>query len=400
MKFQNRKIWIGDNPDLCKKVQEKLFELGCKWYNGKIVDLKAVVLFLDDTGTLTLHSSRDKDYYVGHPNHELTLEELGIEEEKTEFVVGKWYKYRDWYIKYQETNNNGIFISSEKIDNDKRYYKAFGKFGDDDSNKILLTDLSEIQEYLPLGHPDLILKEEEDLTGRYIKALVDKPDGGSVLEGEVGLITSEEDYIYVDFSSQNCYAIRKENIGYRYELLPKDYSPEDSSIPEYVECITDEFILIDLGKIYETQPNSTDTSYLLKKTGGNCYSPEHFKPSTKEAYEQQNSKSDMKAIQKECKRRFPIGCKYKVVGFKYESILINDHVSYSIHGDEIYTHNGGGCLYLSGEYAELVSLPKITESYNPSLSEEKETKKPLIEKVRTINVKLRTKTNINTLKLN
>lgn len=69
---------------------------------------------------------------------------------------------------------------------------------------------------------------------------------------------------------------------------------------------------------------------------------------------------DMKAIQEECKRRFPIGCIYRDPGdnVRVTRTLINDYNTYDIYGSYIYGHHGGGCLYKRGEYATLVSLPE------------------------------------------
>lgn len=61
--------------------------------------------------------------------------------------------------------------------------------------------------------------------------------------------------------------------------------------------------------------------------------------------------------QEECKRRFPIGCRYKsTAGVIYT--LKQDLVTYRIARDDIYAHEQGGCLYDNGVFAELISLPK------------------------------------------
>jgi hypothetical protein len=75
------------------------------------------------------------------------------------FIVGKWYKYNGWYIKYKETGEKGIFRSSEEINIYNNYFKGVGQFGNADSSKVLLKDLTEIQPYLPDNHPDKINKE-------------------------------------------------------------------------------------------------------------------------------------------------------------------------------------------------------------------------------------------------
>jgi hypothetical protein len=79
---------------------------------------------------------------------------------------------------------------------------------------------------------DIELAEPASLVGRYIKALVDHPDGGIVKKGEIGRIISEK---VVDFPSQNDYWITFPLITSLYELLPVDYYellPIDDDVPK------------------------------------------------------------------------------------------------------------------------------------------------------------------------
>lgn len=83
--------------------------------------------------------------------------EQEVKESNVEFIPGKWYKYNRWYIKYKE-HIDGVWRSSEEIDSCKKYREKESSFGDRDSDdkKILLIDLSEIQDFLPEGHPDKV----------------------------------------------------------------------------------------------------------------------------------------------------------------------------------------------------------------------------------------------------
>ena len=75
-------------------------------------------------------------------------------------------------------------------------------------------------------------------------------------------------------------------------------------------------------------------------------------------------KPDMKEIQKECKRRFPIGCTYKSTrGGTFT--LQKDSTTYEIMSDNIYGHSGGGSLYDYGKWAELLEYPKPSEPTKP-----------------------------------
>ena len=98
----------------------------------------------------------------------ISLEEVN----KPQFQVGKWYKYNDWYIKYAK-HRNGVWVSSEEISAEGKYLKASSTFGAyTDDAKILLTDLSEIQQYLPDGHEDKIIKYTLE-EGEYYKVVED-----------------------------------------------------------------------------------------------------------------------------------------------------------------------------------------------------------------------------------
>jgi hypothetical protein len=64
--------------------------------------------------------------------------------------------------------------------------------------------------------------------------------------------------------------------------------------------------------------------------------------------------------QEECKRRFPIGCKYRCVENNKLFTLINDKSTYSMTTSTIWAHKGAGLLYnrVNETFATLISLPK------------------------------------------
>jgi len=75
------------------------------------------------------------------------------------FIVGKWYRVKSGYKKFHHLKNDQFYYS-EDIYNDK-----FNSYPNGDYTYInvckyeLLTDLTEIQPYLPDNHPDKINKE-------------------------------------------------------------------------------------------------------------------------------------------------------------------------------------------------------------------------------------------------
>lgn len=81
--------------------------------------------------------------------------------------------------------------------------------------------------------------------------------------------------------------------------------------------------------------------------------------------------------QEECKRRFPIGCKYKSIAGDIFTLRL-DNLTYSIHNDDIYAHLLEGSLYSRGVFAELISLPEDYVILNQPNSK-KDDLKPLIK---------------------
>lgn len=122
--------------------------------------------------------------------------------------------------------------------------------------------------------------------GRYIKALIDSPNGGSVKAGEYGLI-KKNNLSHIDFPQHRGYsdmgALTQPS---KYQLMPEDYKPEEI-IPKYVKCITNTFKNFTNGKIYKTK--GLDSSHYLielddKNNSTNGLHKCHFEPSTEEAY--------------------------------------------------------------------------------------------------------------------
>lgn len=65
-----------------------------------------------------------------------------------------------------------------------------------------------------------------DYTGRYIKALIDNPQGGnSVKKGDIGIFINNGEYLdFPEFKGYNCFNWQK--YPDKYELMPEDYKPE------------------------------------------------------------------------------------------------------------------------------------------------------------------------------
>lgn len=102
----------------------------------------------------------------------------------------------------------------------------------------------------------------EDYTGRYVKALIDRPHGGSIVKGDIGLVISDENNnLIIDFPFTKGYLADKEYVTNksRFELMPVDYKPESISKP---------LPKFKVGDIVNTK----DTGYQSCKGGGKKYS--------------------------------------------------------------------------------------------------------------------------------
>lgn len=90
--------------------------------------------------------------------------------------------------------------------------------------------------------------------------------------------------------------------------------------------------------------------------------------------------------QEECKRRFPIGCKYRCTQTFKLFTLISDQDTYSKTDSTIWAHGGAGLLYNAkngGTFAQLISLPEDYVILNQPNSK-KDDLKPLVKLLKEI----------------
>lgn len=203
---------------------------------------------------------------------------------KPQFIVGQWYKYNNHIGKFYSYNHD-IFQVSEYIHN-KKYYNSHSNWGSKDQDKKRnLATIEEIQEFLPLDHPDkqLDIKQiQEECKRRFLIGCKYKGAGSSI--------------IYTLSKKEDTYEILEENIdagfgqGYLYyegkyaELIE---TPE-KVIPEYVEYIDTLY----KGTIVKVEDWCCGSYCKVIFYNGNKEQPfKHLvKFSTKSAYDVQNSK--------------------------------------------------------------------------------------------------------------
>lgn len=96
--------------------------------------------------------------------------------EKT-FEVGKWYKAKtsNLYIKPKELTSNGYSKAGAEVIWNAGSYSASGSGTDNPERYNILTDLSEIQQYLPEGHIDKItIKKETTMSCQSMEEILEE----------------------------------------------------------------------------------------------------------------------------------------------------------------------------------------------------------------------------------
>lgn len=284
----------------------------------------------------------EKDKYIDYGDF--------LKEYKPTYEKGKWYKTGKYYAKCVKHTNNKMTCSEMIMSGDFRNAdKTHYTFENDISSGYkweLVTDLKEIEPYLPKDHPDIQQKPEK-FVGRYFKALVENAECSNVIKNNYYLIEEENNTSFRFHVEKypSLYGLSK-NLTENYELMPIGWTPSDV-IPEYVECIA-AYGNAKLNTIYKTLNN-----YEADKMFGLTWKQvlidfKHlnikFKTSTKEAYDLQNSKQ-YPLVPEECyNTEIEVGDEVEVVGMSGElgrliGIKKDGDLNYLVKGI-LHTHNG------------------------------------------------------------
>jgi hypothetical protein len=115
--LKNTKIWIGDNPELNRKVQEKLFSLGFSWYKDdktiRYTNSKSLWLYHDKT----LGYENIADNFIKDSRKEIFPSDLGINETTNYYKVDIFLSNTnpiDFLPKKEEFPTANKIIYSEK----------------------------------------------------------------------------------------------------------------------------------------------------------------------------------------------------------------------------------------------------------------------------------------------
>jgi hypothetical protein len=122
--------------------------------------------FKNDYGYIQIFSNNN-NYNWSLDNNAQNNEEIQVSDilgsdydiDKFQFEIGKWYKIlNNWWGKFETIHNSGKRIKFSEVITYSGKYKNEGTHIDYISDIKLLTDLLEIQQYLPDGHPDKLPK--------------------------------------------------------------------------------------------------------------------------------------------------------------------------------------------------------------------------------------------------
>lgn len=76
MKYINTKIWIGNNPETARQIQQHLFNNGYVWASGdKTLNGQSWALYISDT-EITHNTYSDVDYFKNHKYKEIFLTDI------------------------------------------------------------------------------------------------------------------------------------------------------------------------------------------------------------------------------------------------------------------------------------------------------------------------------------
>ena len=325
--------------------------------------------------------------------------------EDVKFEVGKWYTYSAEYInhktyaKYSSNQSVGGRFYYDEIITENNGFKKGHNWSVLTCKPVLLTDLSEIQQYLPESHPDKIkkrIKKVEDL--KY-------PDA-------VHCSSKEEHYKVKQFANigdyeGDCYYLldakswRKEpwtgtcasNLESRTTYTNYEFSdiifPEEKAVdkedeefkvgayivfidsyggskkgdiekicrvdsPEQIRLVKEGLCL---GRLREGF--NKKCKYFLTLKEAQSFSDELLGKNKIET-KHKLSKEELLA---EAKRRYPVGTKYKNASDDSSNIFVlsSDDWSDSLLDDVVFAEYGKGCLYYKGDWAEIISEPTVEE---------------------------------------
>lgn len=311
-----KKFNVGDKVKIIqrKKNNTSGTEKGWNEPNGNVGEIG----YVKDISSNSYNICRTKDekgYFGWFDKDDLEL--VSEEVSTTPYVKGKWYGCKHWdspvdFLKLERVYYGQAYFT--ECLNAGNYQKERQKSWSILGSGLFEADMSIVSQFLPEGHPDKIGSEEFVLPKKWCIKLTE--ENVDVL-GKWRSSGPLKNKCYVE---EGWYLHTPKHGANGYNEPSKD--------PDYTEITFEQF-----------------KQHVLKE------SP--VVETTKEI--------DMKAIQKEAKKRFPIGCEFINTSGNGPFTLKEDEATYDIYGMNIWAHYSVGSLYEDGKWATLVSLPETKE---------------------------------------
>ena len=186
---------------------------------GRISD-RAILNYSDDYIGIDYPNNSHTGNLIGKLYTPSELVRLIQSKDKTELEVGKWYKFAGNGIKGQIgkciRSTYNMIVFEPWLNEGTSYVNSGAFYKKDVTNLIELTDLSVIQQYLPDGHVDKVMKPiRRGAIHTYLVALIDRCIGVSNFnKGDIGFIHSlDEVTIIKDGREFCCTVINQEEAG-------------------------------------------------------------------------------------------------------------------------------------------------------------------------------------------
>lgn len=322
-------------------------------------------------------------------------------EDKPKFEVGKWYKKDGYYLKPKKIIGTNSQCNTEYISPEGKY-RANNSGIDDLRTWELLADLTEIQQYLPDGHPDKFRKvsfksdvehpitpdetlispekmkktSKNDLITRAVKT-----NNPQLIADELGCSIEE----IIESKNSTTYSCAKNN----FKLLggaiscsglhctddkcpfynsnekaiswlrgeSKSVSPPESELERWLREIKAKNL--SLKELEDTINYKCPYSEVYKTLQGDC-----ARDKAQILYNEWNVKQEKdwtkltkEELLKEAKKRYPKGTKFRSAVSNNVYVSDGDAVSLpsSFYPDGIANYLGLGLFYANGKWAEIIS---------------------------------------------
>lgn len=319
----------------------------------------------------------------------LKSESTPVKENKIVWLNGRWYRIlNNWWGKFETIHNSGKRIKFSESITASGKYEATPKNIDLISEIELLTDLSEIQQYLPENHPDKIkkrTKKVEDLKYPDVvhcssKEQRDKINSFAILkayEGDKWYLTGAhgvDDKPYTNKPKTRYVNYEFSDIIFPEEKVVKEWSSSGYVVllNRYMGIVkgTISRIKHDYGHgvtishaIYNGDPanltKDSECRWFPTLEEAQAFSDELLGKNKVET-KPMLSKEELLA---EAKRKYPVGTRFNAArGNRAEYTVKKDSIfRYSDDNAVCIEDYGNGTVYFEGEWGEITYKPSVQE---------------------------------------